>query len=222
MKRIATLLMLLSIGATSIAQNTPTAPVLKTSVLSNFPFGGAARVGLEIPVGATPWALEPMIGYRYKDYNNERDLRFCPEARLSAYRYRDPNRAHDQVRQGLAFQYRMLASNEVQTVCTHYENLPSWVGSLCTAWGENNYIRRAHQFQLGYLHGWREHWGRMQVDLDVIAGVQYYKVRTQGFDPEGSLNSGFWLDFDFIPDTDAEGLLPWVVLDLKLGWPVGG
>ena len=82
----------------------------------------------------------------------------------SAYRYRDPNREHHQVRQGLAFQYRMLASNEVQTVCTHYETDQFWVDPMCTTFGENDYIRRAHQFQL-VTPRVAGTWGRMQVDL---------------------------------------------------------
>lgn len=180
MKHLIVLMLFLAAISWLSAQDTQPQPVLKTTILSHLPMDGSARIGLELPVEGTSWAIEPMVGVRYFDYWNERDLRFSPEARVAAYRYQLHPKKDAIIRTGLALQYRLMHSNETHRVCLA-EQASEWSdNTTCTEYGYNDYRRLSHQIQAGMLYGRRYHIGQMLLDVDVIAGLQFIAVETPG------------------------------------------
>ena len=221
MKRLLLLAWVATMCMPALAQTAERPAVLKTTLLSHLPMDGSARVALELPVAGTDWSVEPMLGLRYADYWNERDLRLSPDLRLAAYRYHAHPKKEVIVRSGLALQYRLMHSNETHRICTAYTTSEWSSTATCTAYSTNDYRRLQHQTQLGYLYGRRYNWGKVQVDLDFIVGLQLIAVETPGFLAESHVTPWIDLNFDPVPEKQGVGILPWAVVDLKFGLPVG-
>lgn len=162
-----------------------------------------------------------MVGWRYGEYLLGRDLRFSPDLRFAAYQYKPHWNKPVVVRSGFALQYRLLHSDETQTVCTQTGTTGGWLSfETCTASFLNDYRRMEHHMQLGYLYGRRYSWGRMQVDLDFIVGLQIIAVDRIGYISGMEPPTLIDLSYDIVEDGEGVGLLPWMAIDLKFGLPL--